>query len=110
MSPRRALLAAALAWPAACHAADSSGLFVLLFGVPSLLLALVFAAVSLRAPRGGAALCAMLIASVLPIWFWAKAMGYEANAGVWLRLSLGVGAVGLVIALVKLATAGRKET
>jgi hypothetical protein len=89
------------------NAADSSGLFVLLFGVPALLLALVFAAVSLKAPRGGAALCAMLLASVLPIWFWAKAMGYDANAGIWLKLSLAVGAVGLVIALVKLVTAPR---
>jgi hypothetical protein len=89
---------------------DSSGLFVLLFGVPSLLLAVVFAAVALKAPRGGAVLSAMLLASVLPIWFWAKAMGYLDSAGVWLGLALVVAAAGLVISLVKLVTSRRKET
>jgi hypothetical protein len=85
-----------------------SSLFVLLFGVPSLLVAVVFAAVSVKAPRGGAALSAMLIASVLPIWFWARAMGIDASAGPWLLASLAVGAAGLVIGLVRLAT-GRKQ-
>jgi hypothetical protein len=88
----------------------SSGLFVLLFGVPSLLLAVVFAAVAIRAPRGGAVLSAMLLASVLPIWFWAKAMGYLGSAGIWLGLALAVAAAGLVIALVRLAASRRRET
>ena len=81
---------------------DGSGLFVILFGVPALLLAIVFAAVSLKAPRGGATLCALLLASVLPIYFWAQALGYAASAGIWFMLSLGVGAIGLLVALVKL--------
>ena len=88
---------------------NSSGLFVLLFGVPSLLLAIVFAAVSLRAPRGGATLSAMLLASVLPVYFWAKAMGYGDSAGIWLKLSLLVGTIGLVVGLVKLIFLGRKQ-
>ena len=73
MKGRFAFLAASLAWPAACYATESSSLFVLLFGVPSFLLAVVFAAVSLKAPRGGAVLCGMLLASVVPIYFWAMA-------------------------------------
>jgi hypothetical protein len=89
---------------------DSSGLFVLLFGVPSLLLAVVFAAVALKAPRGGAVLSAMLLASVLPVWFWARAMGYLGSAGIWLGLALLVAAAGLVVSLVKLTTSGRKRT
>jgi hypothetical protein len=89
---------------------ESSGLFVLLFGVPSLVLAVVFAAVGLKAPRGGAVLSAMLLASVLPIWFWAKAMGYLDSAGIWLSLALAIAAAGLVISLVKLVTSRRKET
>ncbi|MGH8203399.1 MAG: hypothetical protein ACREST_02255 [Steroidobacteraceae bacterium] len=99
------MIGATFAWPAVSHASDSSGLFVLLFGVPSLLLAVVFAAVSLKAPRGGATLSAMLLASVLPVYFWAKAMGYGDSAGIWLKLALLVGAIGLVIAIVKLVMA-----
>ena len=57
MRHRQAALGATLAWPAVCYASDASGLFVILFGVPSLLLSVVFAAVSLKAPRGGAVLC-----------------------------------------------------
>ena len=75
---------------------------MLLFGVPSFLLAVVFAAVSLKAPRGGAVLCGMLLASVVPIYFWASAMGYMASAGIWLKLSLAVASIGLVVALFKL--------
>ncbi len=102
MKRKRAILGALLAWPAACYATESSSLFVLLFGVPSFLLAVVFAAVSLKAPRGGAVLCAMLLASVVPIYFWADAMGYMASAGIWLKLSLAVALLGLVLALFKL--------
>jgi hypothetical protein len=43
--------------------AEDASLFVLLFGVPSLLLAVVFAAVAVKAPRGGAVLCGLLLAS-----------------------------------------------
>jgi hypothetical protein len=83
-------------------ASEASSLFVLLFGVPSFLLAVVFAAVSLKAPRGGAVLCGMLLASVVPIYFWAMAMGYMAAVGSWLKLSLAVALIGLVVALFKL--------
>src|SRR5688572_12559091 len=109
MRHRLPLIGATLAWPAVSHAADSSGLFVLLFGVPSLALAIVFAAISLKAPRGGATLSAMLLASVLPVYFWAKAMGYGESAGTWLELALIVGAIGLVVALVKLILPGRNQ-
>lgn len=107
MKRRLSVLMAALGWPAVCHATESSSLFVLLFGVPSLLLAVVFAALSLKAPRGGAVLCGMLLASVVPIYFWADAMGYMPSAGIWLKLSLGVASIGLVVALVKLMLPGR---
>ena len=50
--------------------AGDAGLFVLLFGVPALLLAVVFAAVALKAPRGGAVLCGLLLASVAPLPVW----------------------------------------
>jgi len=110
MKHRLILVGATLAWPAVSRASDSSGLFVLLFGVPSLLLAIVFAAVSLKAPRGGAVLSAMLLASVLPVYFWAQAMGYGATAGIWLKLALLVGAIGLVVALVKLMLPVRKSS
>jgi hypothetical protein len=102
MKRKRAILGALLAWPATCFATEASSLFVLLFGLPSFLLAVVFAAVSLKAPRGGAVLCAMLLASVVPIYFWADAMGYMASAGLWLKLSLAVALLGLVLALFKL--------
>ena len=99
---------AALAWPAVCYAADPTGLFVILFGVPSLLLSVVFAAVSLNAPRGGAVLCTMLLASIVPIVFWAGSAGYMDRAGSWLLLSLAISAIGLLIALVKLMLPSRK--
>ena len=99
---------AALAWPAVCYASDPAGLFVILFGVPSLLLSIVFAAVSLKAPRGGAVLCTMLLASIVPIVFWAASVGYTDRAGGWLLLSLAISAIGLLIALVKLMLPGSK--
>ena len=89
---------------------ESISLFVLLFGVPSLLLAVVFAAVSLKAPRAGAVLCGMLLASVVPIYFWALAMGYVATVGIWLKLSLAVASIGLVVALFKLMLPRREPT
>ena len=108
MRLRQAALGATLAWPAVCYASDASGLFVILFGVPSLLLSVVFAAVSLKAPRGGAVLCTMLLASILPIIFWAGSAGYMERAGSWLLLSLAISTIGLLIALVKLMLPGRK--
>ncbi len=78
--------------------ADTTSLFSRLFGVPALLLAIVFAAVALKAPRGGAVLSAMLLASVLPVAFWAKAAGYFEVAGPLLVGSIGISTLGLFIA------------
>ena len=71
-------------------------------GVPALLLAIVFAAVALKAPRGGAVLSAMLLASVLPVAFWARSAGYFEVAGPLLVGSLGVSTLGLLIAAFQL--------
>lgn len=79
----------------------ATSLFALLFGVPALLLAIVFAAVALKAPRGGAVLSAMLLASVLPVAFWAKTAGYFEIAGPLLIGSLGISTLGLLIAAVR---------
>jgi hypothetical protein len=79
-----------------------SDLFLLLFGVPALLLAVVFAAVALKAPRGGAVLCGLLLASVAPLLFGVDRAGYMKGAGVWLKLSVAIAAIGLVIAVVGL--------
>jgi hypothetical protein len=79
----------------------ANSLFALLFGVPALLLAIVFAAVALKAPRGGAVLSAMLLASVLPVAFWAKTAGYFEVAGPLLVGSLGISTLGLLIAAVQ---------
>jgi hypothetical protein len=80
----------------------ATSLFALLFGVPALLFAVVFAAVALKAPRGGAVLSAMLLASVLPVAFWAKTAGYFDAAGPLLLGSLAVSALGLIIAAVQI--------
>jgi hypothetical protein len=85
-----------------------AGLFVLLFGVPALLLAIVFAAVALKAPRGGAVLCGLLLASVAPLLFGVDRVGYMKGSGIWLKLSVAIAAIGLVIALVGLARQPRK--
>ncbi len=69
--------------------------------MPALLLAIVFAAVALKAPRGGAVLSAMLLASVLPVAFWAKTAGYFEVAGPLLVGSLGISTLGLLIAAVR---------
>lgn len=83
-------------------------LFVLLFGVPALLLAVVFAAVALKAPRGGAVLCGLLLASVAPLLFGVDRVSYMEGAGIWLKLSVAIAAIGLVIALVGLIRQQRK--
>jgi hypothetical protein len=74
----------------------------MLFGVPALLLAIVFAAVALKAPRGGGVLSAMLLASVLPVAFWARSAGYFEVAGPLLVGSLGISMLGLLIAAFQL--------
>ena len=63
---------------------------------------IVFAAVALKAPRGGAVLCAMLLASVVPIVFWARSAGYFDGAAALLVGSLAISALGLLVALFKL--------
>ena len=81
---------------------EATSLFSLLFGVPALLFAIIFAAVALKAPRGGAVLSAMLLASVLPVAFWARSAGYFEVAGPLLIGSLGISVVGLLIAAFQL--------
>jgi len=88
--------------------AGDAGLFVLLFGVPALLLAIVFAAVALKAPRGGAVLCGLLLASVAPLLFGVDRVGYMKGAGPWLKLSVAIASVGLLVALVVLIRQPRK--
>ena len=87
----------------------ANSLFALLFGVPALLLAIVFAAVALKAPRGGAVLSAMLLASVLPVAFWAKTAGYFEVAGPLLVGSLGISTLGLLIAAVQVIRRPRSQ-
>jgi len=89
---------------------EATSLFALLFGVPALLLAIVFAAVALKAPRGGAVLSAMLMASVLPVAFWAKAAGYFDAAGPLLLGSLAISSLGLLIAAVQVIRQSTKPT
>ncbi len=80
---------------------DATSLFVLLFGVPALLFAIVFAAVALKAPRGGATLSGMLFASVVPVVFWARSAGYFSGAGLFLLSSLVISACGVAIGVMK---------
>ncbi len=81
---------------------DATSLFVLLFGVPALLFAIVFAAVAVKAPRGGSVLSGMLFASVVPVVFWAKSAGYYSGAGMFLLSSLVISACGVVIGVFRL--------
>ncbi|HWN05805.1 MAG TPA: hypothetical protein VNO53_01465 [Steroidobacteraceae bacterium] len=88
--------------------AGDASLFVLLFGVPSLLLAVVFAAVAVKAPRGGAVLCGLLLASVAPLLFGIERATYMKGAGIWFTLSVAIATIGLLIALVGLIRKRRK--
>jgi hypothetical protein len=87
---------------------ESAGLFVLLFGVPSLFFAVVFAAVAVKAPRGGAVLCGLLLASVAPLLFGVERASYMKGAGIWFTLSVAIATIGLLIALVGLIRNRRK--
>jgi hypothetical protein len=87
----------------------SSSLFVLLFGVPALLFAVVFAAVALKAPRGGAVLCGLLLASVAPLLLGLDRVDYMKDAGIWLWLATGVAAAGLLVALAGLVRESRSR-
>jgi len=91
-----------LAWPVACQASEATGLFVLLFGVPSLLLSVVFAAVALKAPKFGGALCGLMLISEVPLVFWAGRVGYMDSAGIWLTLSIAILVIGLFVALARI--------
>jgi hypothetical protein len=86
---------------------EATSLFVLLFGVPALLFAIVFAAIALKAPRGGAALSGMLFASVVPVVFWAKSAGYFTGAGMFLLSSLVISACGVLIGLFRMIRPAR---
>ena len=77
---------------------DAGSLFVLLFGVPALLLAVVFAAISVKAPRGGAVLCGLLLASVAPLLFGVDRVGYMRDAGPWLAAAVAIASAGLLVA------------
>ena len=87
---------------------EASLLFVLLFGVPALLLAVVFAAISLKAPRGGAVLCGLLLASVAPLLFGIERVSYMRGAGPWLMAAVAIAAAGLLIAFVGMIRGPRK--
>jgi ABC-type transport system involved in cytochrome c biogenesis permease component len=78
---------------------DATSLFALIFGVPALLFAIVFAAVAVKAPRGGAALSGMLFASVVPVVFWARSAGYFSGAGMFLLSALTISVCGVLIGL-----------
>jgi len=108
MRRRIAFLAAFLGWPTVCLASDPTGLFVLLFGVPSVLLAVVFAAIAWNAPRGGAVLCGMLLISDLPLVAWASRVGYMDSAGIWLILSISIAVIGLFISLNRMVWPAKK--
>jgi ABC-type transport system involved in cytochrome c biogenesis permease component len=81
---------------------ETTSLFALLFGVPALLFAIVFAAVAVKAPRGGAALSGMLFASVVPVVFWARSAGYFTGAGMFLLSALAISACGVAIGITRL--------
>ena len=87
---------------------DAASLFVLLFGVPALLLAAVFAAVALKAPRGGAVLCGLLLASVAPLLFGIDRVSYMRGAGWWLMAAVAIATAGLLIAFVGMIRGPRK--
>jgi hypothetical protein len=87
---------------------EPAGLFVLIFAAPALIFAVVFAAIALKAPRGGAVLCGMLLASVAPLLFGVDRVGFLKGTGPWLGASVAIAAVGLVIALVGLFRQSRK--
>jgi hypothetical protein len=89
--------------------AEDASLFVLLFGVPSLLLAVVFAAVAVKAPRGGAVLCGLLLASVAPLLFGVERAGYMRGAGIWFTLSVAIATIGLLIAFVGMIRSKSRE-
>jgi hypothetical protein len=87
---------------------DAGLLFVMLFGVPALLLAVVFAAISLKAPRGGAVLCGLLLASVAPLLFAIDRVSYMRGAGPWLMAAVAIASAGLLIAFVGMIRGPRK--
>ena len=88
---------------------ESAGLFVLLFGVPSLLLAVVFAAVAVKAPRGGAVLCGLLLASVAPLLFGVERASYMKGAGIWFTLSVAIATLGLLVAFLGMIRSKSRE-
>ena len=62
----------------------------------------MFAAVALKAPKFGGALCGLLLISEVPLVFWAGRAGYLDSAGIWLMLSLGILVIGLFVALARI--------
>jgi hypothetical protein len=60
-----------LAVPGVCAASDPTGLFVLLFGIPAVILAMIFAVLSFLAPRASAVLLILLLGAHVPLMSWA---------------------------------------
>jgi len=89
--------------------AEDASLFVLLLGVPSLLFAVVFAAVAVKAPRGGAVLCGLLLASVAPLLFGVDRASYMKGSGIWFTLSVAIATLGLLVAFVGMIRSKSRE-
>jgi hypothetical protein len=89
---------------------EQAGLFVLIFAAPALIFAIVFAAIAVKAPRGGAVLSGMLLASVAPLLFGVNRVGFMKGAGPWLAAAVTISALGLIVALVGLIRQSRKTT
>ena len=90
-----------LAVPGVSAASDPTGLFVLLFGVPAIILAVIFAALSFPLPRASAVLLILLLGAHVPLMSWAFDVGYMRSAGGWLWTSLAISLAGLTNAGVR---------
>jgi hypothetical protein len=90
-----------LAVPGVSAASDPIGLFVLLFGLPAVILAVIFAALSVPLPRASAVLLVLLLGAHVPLMSWAFDVGYMRSAGGWLWTSLAISLAGLISAGVR---------
>src|SRR6185503_359072 len=90
-----------LAVPGVCAASDPTGLFVLLFGIPAVILAVIFAGLSFPFPRESEVLLILLLGAHVPLMSWAFDVGYMRSAGGWLWTSLAISLAGLMNAGVR---------
>jgi hypothetical protein len=95
------VLLGVLAVPGVSAASDPTGLFVLLFGLPAVILAAIFAALSFPLPRASAVLLVLLLGAHVPLVSWAFDVGYMRSAGGWLWTSLAISIAGLMNAGVR---------